>query len=129
MRDFYDTVAQVLPVLLLALVFDSGYLDRLRDQRRRLRRDDSVAGVRFWTKPRVRAYALFVTLAVLVDIGLCVLTLAGGIGDSVALRVGVGGGVAVALASLLFRIGVHVLEATRQDTAEGERGERIDPAD
>lgn len=31
--DFYATVAQVLPVLLLAFLWDSGFLHRLRDQR------------------------------------------------------------------------------------------------
>ena len=55
MRDYYVTVASVLPILLLALMFDSGYLERLRHAPRRLRRNDLVGGVRFWTKPRVRA--------------------------------------------------------------------------
>jgi hypothetical protein len=113
MRDFYGTVAQVLPVLLLAWVFDSGYLDRLRGQRRSLRRDDPAAGVLFWTKPRVRAYAVFVAVVVLVDTGLCLLVLADGLADSIPLRALVGGGAVIALGSLLFRIGVRVVEATR----------------
>jgi hypothetical protein len=52
--NFYPTLAQVLPVLLLALIWDSAYLIRLRRQRRPLRRDDP-AGVWFWTNPE---YAL-----------------------------------------------------------------------
>ena len=36
--NFYPTLAQVLPVLLLALIWDSAYLMRLRRQRRPLRR-------------------------------------------------------------------------------------------
>jgi hypothetical protein len=39
-RDFYSTAAQVLPVLLLALVWESQYLEAPPRQPRRLRRDD-----------------------------------------------------------------------------------------
>jgi hypothetical protein len=74
-RDYYATVAQVLPVLLLALMSDSGYLERLPPRPRRLRRNEPVGGVRFWTKPRVRAYALFLMSTVVVDTALCVLML------------------------------------------------------
>ena len=38
--NYYATVAQVLPVLLLAFLWDSGFLQRLRDQRRPTRRTD-----------------------------------------------------------------------------------------
>lgn len=114
MRDFYATVAQVLPVLLLALVFDSGHLAGLKTEQRRLRRHDPENGVRFWTKPRVRVYALFLSTVVLVDTGLCILALSGGIDDSAALRAIVDAGVVITLGSLLFRIGVHVVEATSE---------------
>lgn len=125
-RDYYETVAQVLPVLLLALVFDSGYLERLKAHPRRLRRDDPSGGVRFWTKPRVRIYALFLAAVVLVDTGSCVLMLAGGIPDSIALRVLVACGMGIALASLLFRIAVHIIEATgdEPDRATGPGPDR-----
>jgi hypothetical protein len=62
-RDFYATIAQVLPVLLLALMWDSAYLLRLRRQHRPHRRTDPN-GVWFWTKPRVRAYTLVVAAVV-----------------------------------------------------------------
>lgn len=55
-ENFYATLAQVLPLLLLAFIWDSGY-------RRKLGSEDphgSRSQMRFWTKPRVRAYMLFV---------------------------------------------------------------------
>jgi len=48
--NFYPTLAQVLRVLRLALIWDSAYLVRLRRQRRPLRLYDS-AGVWFWASP------------------------------------------------------------------------------
>src|SRR5262245_8539683 len=116
-RDFYATVAQVLPVLLLALVFESRHLERIRNERRQLRHEDPANGVRFWTKNRVRVYTLSVAVIVLGDMGLCILMLAGGVPDSVPLRVVVVAGVILALATLLFRISVDVLEATRASEA------------
>ena len=77
-RDLYETVAQVLPVLLLALVF---------------------------------------------DMGLCVLMLAGGVTDSVPLRAVVVTGVMLALVALLFRISVDVLDATRESETHTGSGD------
>jgi hypothetical protein len=122
-RDFYATVAQVLPVLLLALVWESRYLENLNQERRRLRRDDPVNGVRFWTKPRVRKYALTVTTLVLADTALCVLVLAGTVPDSPALRGFVVAGLVLAAVSLLFRIWVEVLRATQVTAADTEAGD------
>ncbi|MGW0993559.1 hypothetical protein ACWD5V_09650 [Streptomyces sp. NPDC002523] len=113
-RDFYATVAQVLPVLLLALVFESRHLERIRQEQRRLRSEDPTNGVRFWSKSRVRVFTLSVAVIVLGDVGLCVLMLAGGVPDSVVLRVVVSAGLILALATLLFRISVDVLDATRE---------------
>jgi hypothetical protein len=112
-RDFYATIAQVLPVLLLALVFESRYLDRTRIRRAVSRTDDPVAGVRFWTKPRVRVYALVVTTVVLLDIVLSLVLLAGYLPDSAALRALMIVGVALAGVTLLYRIWMDVIEATR----------------
>src|SRR5262249_35045179 len=103
-RDFYATVAQVLPVLLLALVFESRHLERIRSEQRRSRRVDPVNGVLFWTKVRVRVYLLSVAVMMLGDTGLCVLTLAGWVPDSVPLRAAVVTGVILAVGTLLFRI-------------------------
>lgn len=120
-RDLYSTVAQMLPVLLLALVWESRYLERISGEQRRSRREDPVDGVRFWTKRRVRLYALFVATVVLGDTGLCVLMLAGTIPDSSVLRGVVISGVLLAVASLLFRMWVDILDATRpSDTGTGD---------
>ena len=112
-RDFYTTAAQVLPVLMLAFVWESRFLERLRTERRPRRRDDP-AGVLFWTKDRVRAYALFVVTSIVVGTGLAVLALAGAVPDSIALRTTVTGCVVLALTTLLFRVAVDVVVATRE---------------
>lgn len=126
-RDFYATVAQVLPVLLLGLVFESRYLERLRTQPRRSRRQDSVAGVRFWTTTRTRMYALLVSTVVLLDTGVCVLVLADVIPDSRPLRGVVIVGVALAGASLLFRIWIDILDATDESHPDNHTAPDPDP--
>jgi hypothetical protein len=109
--DFYTTVAQILPLLMLALIWNSSLLTRLPGQRRLLRRQDP-SGVLFWTKPRVRAYTLFVAALVLVLTGVCVLELAGFVPDSLTLRVVMTCGLALVLGTLLTRIWYDVLAAT-----------------
>ena len=114
--DFYATLAQVLPLLLLALIWDSSYLDRVRGQRRPKRSEDP-SGVRFWTKPRVRVYVLFVATVVIISTGTTLLVLGGMIPDSFALRVVLTCALAVPLGTLLYRIWIDVIESTaiRQD--------------
>lgn len=112
-RDFYSTMAQVLPVLLLALVWDSNYLQRLRAQRRLSRRADPAEGVWFWTKPRVRVYSLFVTAVLIVGIAVSLLVLAGALADLAWLRGVLVVGLLLALVTLLVRIGSDVVSATR----------------
>jgi len=110
-RDFYTTLAQVLPVLILALMFDSGYLQRLRVQERRLRRDDP-AGVLFWTKGRVRAYVLVVVTVAVVSTGVALLVLAGAVKDNAAIRWGLVAGSTLVLGTLLTRVAIDVHQAT-----------------
>ncbi|MBM2619441.1 hypothetical protein JIG36_28195 [Actinoplanes sp. LDG1-06] len=112
-RDFYTTLAQVLPVLLLAMMFDSGYLKRLRDQPRRLRHD-----VIFWSKPRVRAYTLLVVVVAVGSTALSLLVLAGALPDSVPLRTVLSAGALLVLATLLTRIGIDVYLATTSPSEE-----------
>ncbi|MGH3811805.1 MAG: hypothetical protein ACRDUV_05035 [Pseudonocardiaceae bacterium] len=107
-RDFYATMAQVLPVLLLALVWDSNYLQRLRAQSRPSRRVDPV-GVWFWTKPRVRMYLLFVAVVLHTAIAVSLLVLAG----AAWLRGVLVGGLLLALVTLLVRVGSDIVGATR----------------
>lgn len=71
-----------LPVLLLALVGDSNYLQRLGNQLRALRRDDPVAGVLIWTKPQVRVYSFVVAGLLVAGIGVSLLVLAEVLGDA-----------------------------------------------
>jgi hypothetical protein len=117
--SFYATLAQVLPLLLLAFIWDSGFLVRLRRQRRLPKRDDP-AGVRFWTKPRVRVYTLLVTTVVIASTAVTILVLAGLIPDSHVLRVALSSGLVLILLTLLTRITVDVLWATAAagDSAE-----------
>lgn len=111
-RDFYSTMAQVLPVLLLALLWDSNYLQRLRGQPRPSRRLDP-AGVLFWTNPRVRMYTLFVTTVLITGIAVSLLVLAGALANVSWLRGVLVAGLLLALVSLLVRIGSDIVGATR----------------
>lgn len=108
--NFYMTLAQVLPVLLLAFVWDSAYLQRLRHQRRPLQRSD-LAGVWFWIKRQVRIYTLAVAAMTLTSITIIILVLAGLIPDSLALRVVLSLGLILLLATLAVRSTVDVVRA------------------
>src|SRR5215813_9011978 len=110
MRDFYGTVAQVLPVVILALVWESRYFEVLRARPRATRENDPINGVRFWTLPRVRVYSLVVASAIIIDVAVCLLVLAGVIQDNGVLRGVVLAGVIIGLMNLLYRIWVHVTE-------------------
>ncbi|SNS13069.1 hypothetical protein [Actinomadura mexicana] len=112
-QEFYTTLAQVYPVLLLALLWDSRYLENLRVRERRHRRDDPVDGVWFWTKGRVRAYTIVLTVLILGGLGTVVLGLAGLFEDSVVLRTSLGGTFVLTLVTLLVRVWGQVVVATR----------------
>lgn len=118
-RDFYDTLAQVLPVLMLALIWDSAYLDRLRGQRRASRRIDPQ-GVRLWTKPRVRVFIVTVAAVVMISLTLTIFVLADLIPDSTTLRIILTCGLIFVLSVLMTRIYYDVRDATATsaDTAE-----------
>jgi hypothetical protein len=118
--DFYTTTAQVLPVLLLALIWDSAYLERLRGQRR-LRRSEDPDGVRFWTKPRVRAYTLFVAVVVLSSIGVTMLELSGLVPDSFGLRLALICALAITLATMITRIYFELMAATAPGPGDSAR--------
>ena len=109
-RDFYATLAQVLPVVLLTIVWDRDWLTRLAS---RVRRTPTTPGVVFWTKPVVRWYLVVLTVVLVGAVGLCVVVLAGALGDAVWLRVVLVAATGMALATLAVRIAAGVLDATR----------------
>ena len=115
--DFYTTFAQVMPLLLLALIWDSAYLDRLRKQRRELGGAGQDA-VRFWSKPRVRAYLLSITAVVIITTFIAIGVVARFIPDSFALRVVLACGLALVLGTLMYRIYYDVMSATAADADE-----------
>ncbi len=110
--NFYPTVAQVFPLLVLAFVWNSGFLDRLRGERRLPRRVDP-AGVLLWTKPRVRWYTLTVASVAVAATGVTVFVLAGVIPDSYALRITLSCALLFVLGTLLTRIAFDILWATK----------------
>jgi hypothetical protein len=110
--DFYATTAQVLPVVLLGLLWESRFLETIASETRTLRRDDPDHGVRFWTRRRARIYALVVSTAVMADTGLCLVVLAGAVPDSTLTRGIVIVGALLGLATLLTRTWIDVLKAT-----------------
>lgn len=109
-RDFYATLAQVLPVLLLTIVWDRDWLTRLPS---RVRRTATTPGVRFWTKPVVRWYSVALTVLLIGAISGAILVLAGTVGDSAWLRGLLVSITVLALSTLAVRISAGVLHATR----------------
>jgi hypothetical protein len=122
-ENFYATLAQVLPLLLLAFIWDSGFLVRLRRQRR-LPRQVDPAGVRLWTKPRVRIYTLAVASVVILSTAITMFVLGGLIPDSYPLRVALSAGLVLVLLTLLTRIVLDVLWATAPVTHPADSPDR-----
>ena len=100
--DFYDTTAQVIPILLLAIVWEGGYLERLNT------RPDP----RFWTKTKVRWWVTSMSLAAVVGEATMMLVLAGSFSAGVGPKV-IGG---IALAGLLATILVRLIADIRGAT-------------
>jgi hypothetical protein len=104
--DFYGTTAQVIPVLLLALIWESGYLDRLKKQDR--------SNYKFWKKSRVRKWGIFMAVSALSAEAAMMLVLADVIDEGTIPRwiglVGLG----VLIGSLVVRLITDVLDATRE---------------
>jgi hypothetical protein len=124
-QDFYTTMAQVLPVVLLALVWDSKYLERLRAEKRISRWAEPHGDVWFWTKPRVRTYSIVVFGALTAGIAITMAILAGVLPPWTALRIGLLVVLGVGLATLAVRILVDVVLATSSEPkpAEPDAGE------
>jgi hypothetical protein len=113
-RDFYSTMAQVFPVLMLALIWESGFLERLKYETRRNKAGNLANGVRFWTKRRVRVWIIVVAVVSAAELLLTIAVLVDALSDTVLVRVLVLAGLAMVLGSLLTRAIVDVLAATRE---------------
>lgn len=103
MSDFYANAAQVLAIVILALVWDSKYFDRLRT------RTFTKKGFWRWSRGKVRAYSVAVAVVVIADVALCLMVLAGLFTNSTTLQVIVGAGVVLVLSTLLFRMVTHIM--------------------
>jgi hypothetical protein len=114
--DFYTTLSQVLGVLVLSLMWDSQYLQRLARQERP-RRQAGTHGVWFWTKPRVRIYSLMVAAALIGGIGAAMSVLGGFLKDTAPLRITLIAVLALGLVTLLTRLSSDIITATRATSA------------
>jgi hypothetical protein len=109
--DFYGTTAQVIPVLLLALVWESGYLERVKGE------DRSRYPV--FRKPVVRWWGLFMTAAALAGEATMLLVLAGILDQGDVSKAFGLVAVAAVLGSMAVRLSVDIWRATREDPAGG----------
>jgi hypothetical protein len=114
LRDFYGTLAQVFPVLMLAVVWESAFLDRLRTQDR--------SAMRFWTKRRVRNWTIAIVAITVGEIGLITLVLANLVPDWWLPRALVLAGLACVLGTILTRGIVDVLAATTEPPPPDQAG-------
>lgn len=103
--DFYATTAQVIPVLLLALVFESGYFNRIKDE------DRSNNAV--FTKPVVRWWSLFMIAAALAGEAAMMLVLADIVDGGVVPKAFALTGVTALLGSMAVRLTVDIWDATK----------------
>lgn len=103
--DFYGTAAQVIPVLLLALTWESDYLRRLEGEDR--------SNYPVFKKPVVRWWGLFMIAAALVGEGTMVLVLADVVeGGDIAKGLGLLG-VAALVGSMGVRLSCDIWRATK----------------
>jgi hypothetical protein len=117
MRDFYTTAAQVLPVLMLAFLWESGFLIRIQSQPRPRRRVDQLSGVVFWTKSRVRYFLILVAATTSTGTAVSLLVLGGFLPDAPVLRLTVAAFVLLALGTLLTRVVVDIVNSTAVSTS------------
>src|SRR4051794_32009965 len=103
--EFYATTAQVIPVLLLALTWESNYLNRVKKEDRRNKR--------VFTKGVVRWWSIFAVTVALLGEAMMVLVLANVVssGDG-AKSLGVSG-VGVLIGSMIVRVFSEIWDATK----------------
>ena len=111
MRDLYATIAQVLPVVVLVLVFDTKYFERLGDEPDPAR---AVANHTIWKIGLIRWYTPVVAFLILADTAFCVVMLTNLIADATWTRWVAVTGAGLALVNLFGRIWFIVDSATRR---------------
>jgi hypothetical protein len=89
---------------MLAVVWESAFLDRLRTQDR--------SAMRFWTRRRVRIWTISIVAITVGEIGLITLVLADVVPDSRFARGVVLAGLACVLGTIMTRATVDIIEAT-----------------
>jgi hypothetical protein len=104
--DFYGITAQVIPVLLLALMFDSKYLERVHKRER-------PGEIKFWQESRVRAWGLFMVSAALVGESVVVLVLVDWFPEGLVAKVLGVLGLAALIGSMFVRLFTVIIDATR----------------
>jgi IPT/TIG domain len=111
--DFYANAAQVLAILVLALIWDSKYFNKVRT--------GAFNNRQFWKPPKIRVYSTLVAVVAIGGIAVCLAFLSGLLTNSTQLRVGVRFAVALALITLLFRMITHIwgLDTPRPPTVTG----------
>jgi hypothetical protein len=108
--DFYTTLAQVIPLLLLALAWESEYAKQVKLQRR-----ERGVDVLFWDKRRIRYWTLFTMASAVVAEALIVTVLVGWVGEGWLAEAVVLVALTALLGSLATRIGADAIEATSAD--------------
>jgi hypothetical protein len=103
--DYFASAAQVIPVLLLALVWESNYLQMVKSE--------ALEHRRFWTQARIRLWSRVILPYSIATEGLAFAVLAGWVDDSGIQRGVVAAGLAGLLVTLLVRMISDVDQHTR----------------
>jgi hypothetical protein len=93
--DFYNTSAQVIPVLVLALAWESNYPQQLANE-------DRTTG--FWKMKRVAAWSYFCTAAAVFAEAMCLLVVASIVDPGVIPKIVAFAGLTALIGSLLTRV-------------------------
>ncbi|HEY5858290.1 MAG TPA: hypothetical protein VIW24_30780 [Aldersonia sp.] len=108
-REFYAALAKVLPVLLLALAWESSYREKLK------RRANIGRSELFWTVRRVRGFSFALTAMLVAGIYLSISVLADTWpSDALWVRLLLMAFLICTLTTLFVRIGADTVEATTE---------------
>jgi len=109
--DFYANAAQVLAIVVLALIWDKKYFNKVRT--------GAFNNRRFWKPWLIRLYSTLFAIVAIGGMAVCLAFLSGLLSDSTPLRVGVRWGVALVLFTLLFRMFTRIWGLDSPPTVTG----------